>query len=244
MRTYEDALKALQDVAEPSRAIANQRFFKTAPGEYGHGDVFLGVTMPQIRTLVRQSDQLDEKVLHLLCNDAYHEARMLGFLCVVRRFEKAKTQKDVVFWYEFCLQHLQYLNNWDLVDVIVPKSIGVYLHAQPWTSARQQLRVWAKSSDLWEKRVAILACFVFIRAGDMRALTEVAAIVENDVRDLLQKALGWMLREAGKRDEDFLYEYLDRKAATLPRTTLRYAIERLPAEKKRLYMGMKARVAK
>lgn len=223
--------KALRAAARPGDAEILQWFFKTGPGEYGEGDRFLGVRVPAVRKLVRSSDRLKLADLLRLLHSEYHEERLLALLILVRRFERGDIdERQKIF--ALYLKETRYINNWDLVDLTAPKIVGAWLLDKP----RDRLRKLARSKNLWERRIAVLATFAFIRAGEFEDTMELCRSLMRDPHDLMHKACGWMLREVGKRDEKTLTDFLDHHAPTMPRTMLRYAIERMPESKRRAYL--------
>jgi len=252
-------LKHLKVSASPKKAEVLSRFFKTGPGEYGEGDVFLGLTMPEQRKITKEFRDLAFSEIEKLLSSPYHEARMTGLLILVDRFERADEagRKEV---YDFLIAHRGAMNNWDLVDVIVPKIVGEFLlHSHPSPSKtrelpsergageerigrerkpdRKILYALAQSDDLWERRIAMLATFAFIREGDFDDTLAIAEVFLDDPHDLIHKATGWMLREVGKRDTSTLRRFLDTHASRMPRTMLRYAMEKLPEAERKGYMS-------
>lgn len=214
------------------RAEASASLFKTGKGEYGEGDKFLGLTMPECRTIAKKYIQSPLEDVEKLLNSQRHEERMVGLLIIVYKFEKA-SEKDKKTLYDFYISHLYAANNWDLVDVTVPQVIGRYLLDKDWSI----LKKLAKSQNLWEKRTAILATFAFIYNGKPEPTLEIAKILLEDKHDLIHKAVGWMLREVGKRcSQKSLTDFLDIHYHAMPRTMLRYAIERFDDKLKRKYL--------
>jgi 3-methyladenine DNA glycosylase AlkD len=233
--TYTAFRKALRANADAKKAKDLQWFFKTGKGEYGEGDRFLGVTVPMQRKILKNFLDLSLTDLSKLLKSAYHEERLSALLIAVGKFKKGslKTKKEIALWY---LQHTKYIDNWDLVDSSAGYIIGEYAA----TYDKQILNTLAHSRNLWEKRIAMIATLYFITKGSAKEAIAVATKLRNDEHDLIQKAVGWMLREVGKRvsrahEEAFLEKY----AATLPRTTLRYAIEHFSPTKKQYYMNKK-----
>lgn len=214
-----------------------QSFFKTGKGEYGEGDLFYGVTVPQTRALAKQYRnalmQDGGTVLEGLMCDPYHDCRLLALLFLVQCMEKADdAQAEAI--YRFYMEHAAYINNWDLVDLSAPQIVGAFLlRRKDW----KILKEYARSTHLWTQRIAIIATFAFIMAGDTKPVYTIGDLLLRHPHDLIQKATGWMLREAGKRvsqDEEIRYLASTRKASEpvryrlMPRTMLRYAIERFP----------------
>ncbi|MBD5397433.1 DNA alkylation repair protein [bacterium] len=226
---------AAQNGEEKKRVL--QSFFKTGKGEYGEGDLFYGVTVPQTRALAKQyrNDLAQDSgiVLEGLMCDPYHECRLLALMFLVQRMEKADDMQAEAF-YRFYMAHVAYINNWDLVDLSAPQVVGEFLLRRgDW----KNLKEYAKSSHLWTQRIAIVSTFAFIKAGDTKPVYTIGDLLLQHPHDLIQKATGWMLREAGKRvsqDEEIHYLTSRRKASEpvryriMPRTMLRYAIERFP----------------
>ncbi len=218
-------LKRLRAAATPEKATVLAGFFKTGKGQYGEGDRFLGVTVPEQRKLAKEFRDLPLPEVEALVASPWHEARLTGFLVLTYAFARAGEARRREL-YDFTLAHRATLNNWDLVDVIAPVIIGGWLVDRP--ADRKLLRRFAKSSDLWERRIAIVSTLAFIRAGDFAETLAISEALLGDRHDLIHKASGWMLREVGKRDEAVLRGFLEEHAARMPRTMLRYAIERLP----------------
>jgi 3-methyladenine DNA glycosylase AlkD len=227
----------LRHAATPEQAAIARRFFKTGPGEYGEGDRFLGLKVPQLRADLPHTDAFSEAdVLHLLHSE-WHEERLLALLVLVRRFSRAKkdttTQQRLVSLY---LANTTWINNWDLVDSSAPHILGAWLLQRD----RTVLDTLAASTRLWEQRIAILATQAFIRAGDFADTLRLSAHFLSHPHDLMHKACGWMLREVGKRDVKPLRTFLDQHAAQMPRTMLRYALEKLPEKTRQAYLTMKS----
>lgn len=215
-------VKQLKLLASPEKAKISSGFFKTGKGQYGEGDRFLGVTVPQQRSIAKKHRGLPFSEIEILLGSPYHEARLTGLLILTYRFERAdeKTKKEI---FNFYLAHISAVNNWDLVDVTAPNIVGGYLLGKK--STRKILHRFARSENLWERRIAIVSTFAFIRNGDFADTLAIAETFLADRHDLIHKATGWMLREVGKRDETVLKNFLDTHAAIMPRTMLRYAIE-------------------
>lgn len=218
----------LKRISTPERAAGAARFFKTKPGEYGYGDVFLGVTMPQTHALTKQCPDLSLAEIEKLLASKFHEARVVGVLCLVDASKRGDRKiKKMIF--DFYLQHADRVNNWDLVDLSAPAVIGGYLLLAPRAAVLQKL---SRSKNMWARRIAILATLSFIRAGQFADTFWLAEKYLSDREDLMHKATGWMLREIGKRDAGALKSFLNRFRNGMPRTMLRYAIERFsPAER-------------
>lgn len=226
------ALRALRQLTDPAKAAFFPRFFKTGKGEYGEGDRFLGITVPQVRAVAKMYAELPLSDVAQLLQSPYHEARLLALLILVRQYESAeheRTKKGIV---DFYLRHKDRVNNWDLVDVSAYKILGEFLL----TRDRSVLLRLAKSFDLWSQRIAIVATFSFIREGQFDDTLKLAEIFLTHTHDLMHKATGWMLREVGKRDLIVLRTFLDQYAARMPRTMLRYAIEKMTVSERKKYL--------
>ena len=225
------ARQALRRYANPEKAKIHQWFFKTGKGEYAEGDRFIGVTVPQIRNVVKQFQALAIQDILKLLASKIHEDRLLALLILVNQFKRgdATTKKQVVDAY---LANLQYVNNWDLVDSSAQYILGAYLHDQN----PAVLYKLAKSTRLWDRRVAIIATFHFIKYGDFVDTLQLATRLLKDPEDLMHKAVGWMLREVGKKEQNVLEKFLKVNGKNMPRTMLRYAIERFPEKKRQEYL--------
>lgn len=229
---------ALQNVAQPSRVADYQRFFKTAPGQYGEGDVFIGVTMPLLRQVCKPYSLLPLNEVQILLQSSIHEHRMAALVILTHAYKKADAMQQQRI-YDLYLNNLAKgnINNWDLIDLSAPNIIGAHLLK----SSPQPLYELAHSKQLWQKRVAMLSTFAFINIGDPLPTIKIATILLYDKHDLIHKAVGWLLREMGKRiDVKLLTDFLDEHAAHMPRTMLRYAIEKLSPQKRSYYMAQKA----
>jgi 3-methyladenine DNA glycosylase AlkD len=224
----------LEALASGERARASLRFFKTGPGDYGEGDKFLGVAVPVCRRMVRpyHASATRETIVHLL-NSPWHEVRFSGLLLLIEKSERADDAGRAP-WASLYLENSAAINNWDLVDVSAPQVLGSVFCDKPLV-----LRQLACSGNLWEQRMAILATWFDIRRGRFSLALSVSRQLLDHPHDLIHKAVGWMLREVGKRDEPTLCAFLDQHAASMPRTTLRYAIERFPTSRRRHYLGLK-----
>ncbi|MBK8090731.1 MAG: DNA alkylation repair protein [Verrucomicrobiaceae bacterium] len=235
--TLSQLRKELRSQATPAHAEVSQRFFKTGPGEYGEGDLFMGLKVPQIRAMLPRTDEMDEGGVLELLRSKWHEERLLALLILVRRFQRAKKepeiQRQIVTLY---LANTEWVNNWDLVDSSAPHLLGAWLLERD----RAVLGRLAGSDNLWEQRIAVLATQAFIRSNDFRDTLRLCADFLNHEHDLMHKACGWMLREVGKRDVKALKAFLEQYAVRMPRTMLRYAIEKLPREVRLDYMSRRA----
>lgn len=265
----------LQSLGTPEKAEVLSRFFKIGKGQYGEGDIFLGVVVPEQRKIAKEFRDLPFSEIEKLLSSPYHEVRMTGLLVLTYAYERADdAQRKKIF--EFLLAHRAAMNNWDLVDVIVPKIVGEHLaNAHPSVpkagqlpsrrgagkrgvgeeragekgtgrkvavmgrSGREILYHFAQSANLWERRIAIVSTYAFIRADEFDDTIAIAKMLLGDRHDLIHKATGWMLREVGKRDESVLRAFLDAHAAVMPRTMLRYAIERFSEGERRHYLAIR-----
>ena len=228
------ALASLRKLANKEKAKILQRFFKTGPGQYGAGDKFFGITVPQTRELARQYRDLSLTEIKKLLASPVHESRLLALMILVLRFPKASVaeQKQI---FNFYLSVTARVNNWDLVDLSAPQIVGGYLASRD----RKILRCLACSRSLWERRVAIVSTFYFIRRNEFSPTLDIARRLLGDPQDLIHKAAGWMLREVGKRDRKAAGSFLRRHCRRMPRTMLRYAIERFPEKTRRRYLNAK-----
>jgi len=230
--TLASVRKALRDAGNPKDAVFLQRFFKTGPGQYGEGDVFLGIRVPASRALARQFADLPLSDVEKLLHDKHHEARLLALILLVGRYERGNdAERQRV--YRLYLANTDRINNWDLVDLSAPNIVGAHLESR----SRAPLDRLAKSKDLWERRIAIVSTYWFIRLHQFDDTLRISTALLGDKHDLIHKAVGWMLREVGKRDQSVLERYLDEHAKTMPRTALRYSIERMTPERRKHYMA-------
>ncbi len=226
--------QSLRSSANPEKAKILQRFFKTGKGEYAEGDRFIGVVVPHIRQVAKQFENLDlSKVLTLL-SSSIHEERLLALLILVRQYRRGApaTQEQIVKAY---LANLEYVNNWDLVDSSAQYILGADLFKKNKTHRAILYRL-ASSSRLWDRRVAMISTFHFIKHGDFTDTLKLAGWLLKDPEDLMHKSVGWMLREVGKQDQRVLEDFLAIHAHQMPRTMLRYAIERFPERKRQVYL--------
>ncbi len=216
---------------KPGKAEFHLRFFKCGPGEYGEGDEFIGVSVPDQRKVAKKyyKDVSHEEIQQLL-NSPIHEHRLTALLCMNYRFEKFVQEQELL--YNVYCKNTHRINNWDLVDTSAPNIVGAYLLDK----SKDQLYAWAKSSLLWERRIAIIATWRFIKHNQFDDTMKLAEILLEDKHDLMHKSVGWMLREVGKKDETVLTTFLDKKCTLMPRTMLRYSIEKLSQEQKKMYM--------
>jgi 3-methyladenine DNA glycosylase AlkD len=229
--TAQQAEARLRALADDQAAEGMRRFFKTGPGQYGEGDQFLGIKTAPLRQLAHEFQALSLNEARRLLGSGLHEARMLALLVLVRAFEKGDEacRKAV---YELYLANTDRVNNWDLVDASAPAIVGGFLIDRD----RGPLTVLAGSASLWERRIAIVATLAFIRQGDFADTLRLAGLLLGDREDLIHKAAGWMLREVGKRDQAVLEGFLAGHCRQMPRTMLRYAIERFEESRRRQYL--------
>ena len=226
-------LAELKKYSSPQKAVILQRFFKTGKGQYGEGDKFIGVVVPDIRKVVKKYQDLALTEVLSLLHSKIHEERLCALLILVNQYEKgdSKKQKQI---FDLYLKNYKYINNWDLVDLTAPRVVGTYLIDKP----KDILYRLAKSKNLWQRRVAILSTFAFIYQGDSRETIKISKILLHDQHDLIHKAVGWMLREVGKRcGQKELEFFLKKYYQQMPRTMLRYAIERLPEIRRKKYLS-------
>lgn len=231
MSTINQLINDVKAAGNVDDAMFLQRFFKTGPGEYGEGDRFLGLRVPQTRKIAAKYQDLTPEGIQELLNNKWHEVRQAALFVMVDQFKKADEAKRKEL-YELYIKNIGIgINNWDLVDVTCPRIIGYYL----FNKDPKPLYELAKG-DLWQKRVSIISTFWFLKNGNPIDTYKLAEILVNERHDLLQKAVGWSLREMGKLDLNLLYQFLDKYASGMPRTALRYSLEKLSTEKKQHYM--------
>jgi 3-methyladenine DNA glycosylase AlkD len=229
--TNQKIKKRLKQLANREKAEVLQRFFKTGPGEYGEGDVFIGVKVPDLRKVAKDFQDIATEDVIVLLESTIHEERLLAVLILVRRYVTGnQTAKKRI--YRLYLKKTKFINSWDLVDGSAHHIVGDYLMDKN----KAPLYRLAKSEDLWERRIAILATFYFIKHGKYEETLKIAKILITDKEDLIHKAVGWMLREIGKRDMIFEEMFLKQHYKKMPRTMLRYAIEKFPEPKRQQYL--------
>jgi 3-methyladenine DNA glycosylase AlkD len=238
-----DVKAALAAFSRPEKEATFAWFFKTGPGQYGEGDVFIGAKVPETRSVAAKFKHLASHEIDELLASRIHEERQCGLFILVGQFKRAKTPgaQQELFDHYLNLVYEGRVNNWDLVDATAPY-LGAFLIGKP--DAVTLLEKLARSEKLWERRVAIVFTFAFIRVGEVREAVHIAEMLLEDKHDLIHKASGWMLREVGKRDIAELRNFLSRFAATMPRTMLRYAIEKLDEPERKRWLGAKAQNAK
>lgn len=224
----------LKRLSDKKTAGGSSRFFKTGPGEYGEGDFFLGIKVPQTRQVAKKFKDLKLAEIKKLLRSKFHEERLLALLVLVHQYRIATKTDDVAAQkkiFMFYLANKAFINNWDLVDTSAEHIVGSYLR----TRDKKTLDRLAKSKILWDRRIAMLSTFHYIRHHEFKDALRIATVLLHDDHDLIQKAVGWMLREIGNRSPTHLIRFLDRHAAQMPRTMLRYAIEKLSAKRRSFY---------
>lgn len=223
--------KDLKKLANPEKAGILQRFFKTGKGEYGEGDLFLGITVPEQRKIAKKYSGLPLKETQKLLSGKIHEHRLTALLILVIKYKKADdTDKKRIS--HFYIKNFKHINNWDLVDLSSEKILGEYLLEKD----KSLLYRLAKSKNLWERRIAVITTFAFIRNNRFDDTLKISGLLLNDRHDLIHKAVGWMLREIGKRDQAVEEKFLKKHYRKMPRTMLRYAIEKFDEKKRQFYL--------
>ena len=233
-----NAINELKKKSNKSQAVLAQRFFKTAKGEYGYGDVFIGVRVPVIRQIARKYQLLPLSEIEKLTSSKLHEVRLCGLVIITMQYKRAKGEAAQKRLFEFYLKQIKKgrVNNWDLVDVTAP-IMGGYLI--PRLDSMQLLKKLAKSKDLWQRRSAILFTFAYIRKREIKTTITIVKMLLDDKHDLIQKASGWALREVGKKNLSLLRGFLKENSAKMGRTSLRYAIEKLPKAERKKWLDLK-----
>jgi 3-methyladenine DNA glycosylase AlkD len=235
LETAEQVRRKLQSLARADKKAFLPKFFKTGPGEYAEGDQFLGVIVPDQRTVAKQAASLPLPEIAGLLTSPYHECRLTGIFVLVRKFQVARDPLERQSLLDFLLDNLAGINNWDLVDSCASQIVGEHLRSAK--SGVTRLKKMARSKNMWEQRLAIVATLAFIRNGQYQPTIVVAEQLLSHPHDLIHKAVGWMLREMGNREPELLYQFLDQHAAEMPRTALRYAIEKLPPQLRKAYLA-------
>jgi 3-methyladenine DNA glycosylase AlkD len=232
MSAHEQVKAELEILSDPDRAMKLQGFFKTGVGEYGEGDVFLGVRVPDQRRVAKKYRKIPLTDVLKLLQSGIHEHRLTSLFILTEQFTKGdeEIRRQIVDLY---LDNIDFVNNWDLVDSSAHKILGVWLIDKP----RDILYELAKSESVWERRTSIISTFAFINNSDLMDAIALAGILRDDSHDLIHKAVGWVLREVGKKDQSILEEFLLAHYQKMPRTMLRYAIERLPEERRNFFLG-------
>lgn len=228
--------KELQEIRNPEQAKILQKFFKTGKGEYAEGDVFLGIKVPVQRKISKKYIHLDFKEIQELLNSKIHEHRLIALLILIEKYKKAK--KDLLERrkiFEFYLKNTRNINNWDLVDLSAPLIMGDFLQRE----GTEILKNLAESGNLWERRIAIVSTYPFIKKRMFGETLAISEILLNDEHDLIHKAVGWMLREVGKRNKEVLELFLMQRYKTMPRVMLRYSIEKFSEEERKKWLSKK-----
>ncbi len=234
--SLQELRSVLEKEANEEKSKIHSRFFKTGKGEYGEGSIFLGITVPVLRKIAKKYQNLSLEDLQILLDDKIHTYRFVAIIILVEEYKRGdnKRKKEI---YEFYLKNSKNINNWDLVDVSAPHIVGHYLYHQPNIIAKKKLQQLALSESLWEKRIAIVSTFYFIRQNRLGETYGISKMLLKDNHDLIHKACGWMLREVGKRNQKVLERFLDKYVDVMPRTMLRYSIERFEEEKRKYYLN-------
>lgn len=231
--------KELRRFSNPKRAKLSQGYFKTGPGQYGEGDIFIGPSVPQVRQVAKLHAQAPLQELEVLIHSPVHEDRLLAVIILGLQYRKGSdTEKKRI--HKFYLRNIERVNNWDLVDTSAPLIVGEHLVAQK----RDLLYKFARSKNIWRRRIAVLSTFAFIRENDFKDLLALSEILLHDKEDLMHKAVGWLLREAGKKDPRVLNQFLDKHSHEMPRTMLRYALEKLSPQERAHYLAQKTQKTK
>ncbi len=234
LMTADQASRALHSYASPQKALILKSFFKTGPGEYGEGDIFIGVKVPETRKIALSFQALSIPEILKLLHSRIHEERLLAILILIRQYKYGSLpdQKRIISLY---LNNTQFINNWDLIDLSAPHLLGDNLKDRP----RKILYQLAGSISLWERRIAIVSTFAFIRLGEFKDTLQLTDLLITDEEDLIHKACGWMLREVGKRNIATLKSFLIHRHSRMPRTMLRYAIEKFPETERSAFLKKK-----
>lgn len=227
----EEIRKELRQLADPDKAKLYQGFFKTGNGQYGEGDIFIGLTVPQTRAVAIKYSNLDIYGIQDLLNSKMHEERLMALLILTHNFQKSDEMQKYKLL-SFYLKNTKQINNWDLVDLTAHKIVGSYLEDKP----KDILYQLARSNSLWERRISIISTAHFIKNGQFQDTLDIAEILLFDSHDLIHKAVGWMLREVGKKDLAVEEQFLKKHYKKMPRTMLRYAIEKFPENKRQKYL--------
>lgn len=230
--SIQQILSELQAAGNPDKATHLSYFFKTGQGQYGEGDRFIGVTVPEQRNIAKKYANASPAILQELIASPWHEARLTGLLILVHQFEKNKNQDFRKSCIDFYLSQAAHINNWDLVDLSCYKLLGVWLQDKD----RKILYQLAGSVNMWEQRIAMVTCMHFVRKGDFTDCLAIADHLLHHPHDLIHKAVGWLLRETGKKDREVLVSFLRPRYQQMPRTMLRYAIEHFPENERREYL--------
>lgn len=235
MITAKNVEKKMRSLSSRQKAQHAQRFFKTGKGQYGEGDLFLGITVPTLRKLAKEFKEISLSENRKLLRSKWHEIRLIALIIWVNQYQKADQlkQKEI---FQLFMKNKKWINNWDLVDLSTPHITGHWLYE---TKNKKILFQLAKSKNLWDRRIAVISTFYHIRQNQFSEITQLCALLINDTEDLMHKACGWMLREMGKRNKSVLVSFLEKNAVKMPRTMLRYSIEKMSVQEKQKFMNMK-----
>lgn len=228
--SLEEIKSDLREKAKPEKVSIYQNFFKTGKGQYGEGDIFIGVTVPDTRSVAKKHLSKSLQIISDLLQSKIHEERYVALLILVEQYKKFPEKRKEI--YEFYMKNTRRVNNWDLVDSSADDIVGPYLEDKD----RSILYSLAESDNLWERRISIISTFYYIKKSEFKDTLKISEMLLSDSHDLIHKAVGWMLREIGKKDQEVLEKFLKNHYTNLPRTTLRYAIERFPEEKRKSYL--------
>lgn len=230
-KSLEEIQKKLKTLGNKEKAKKHQSFFKTGPGEYGEGDIFVGVTVPELRKLANKYKTIPSREVKHLLRSPIHEERLLSLFMLIHRYSKGdEPEKKRI--YELYLKNTKFVNNWDLVDSSAGQIVGAFL----FDKSKKPLYDLVKSDNLWERRISIISTFYFIKSNQFSDTLKISEILLSDREDLIHKAVGWMLREVGKRDMSIEENFLKKHYKNMPRTMLRYAIEKFPESKRQRYL--------
>ncbi|MDR1691552.1 MAG: DNA alkylation repair protein [Rickettsiales bacterium] len=235
MITADTIFKELKNKSNKDEALKSARFFKTGKGEYGEGDKFLGMQLKDVQNIVKENwNKITLQQLEKLLHNGWHEARTTALSMLVKKYEKAKDLSEKKAIVDLYLGNVKYINNWDLVDISCHKIIGPYVYE---TGKVEILYKLADSGYLWSERISVVSCLYFIKKGDFKDILKLSEKFLNHKHDLMHKAVGWMLRETGKKEEKVLLKFLDENSMKMPRTALRYSIEKLDNDARKYYMN-------
>lgn len=236
-----DKIKSdLKKLAKKEKIPIYQNFFKTSHGQYGEGDIFIGVSVPNTRKVAKKYQNVSLNVIEKLLTSKIHEERLCAFEILCFKYEKSSKEEIKREIYNFCLENRKGMNNWDLVDLTAPYIIGDFLSNK--NKEREILYKLAKSNNLWDKRISIISTAAFIKNNQFQDTIKISEILLKDKHDLIQKAVGWMLREVGKRDKKTLLDFLNKHYRKMPRTMLRYSIEKFPEPERKKYLKLKIEI--
>ncbi len=230
MFILENLKKELRSYAKPEKIPILQNFFKTGKGEYGEGDIFIGLNVPDSRKVTKKYFEIELEDVEKLLDSKIHEERLVAVLILVEKY-KNSSDKNKIF--DFYLKNAKKINNWDLVDLSAPKIAGDFLFDKD----KSILYKFSKSENLWERRISIISTYYFIKNNEFKETFKISEILLNDKHDLIHKAVGWMLREVGKKNVKYEENFLKKYYKKMPRTMLRYAIEKFPEEKRKKYLN-------